>query len=133
MPLVASRGGCLDPTHTQQVLTGSLTGVTLACCVGGRREENAAAAAQQTNNPTSTFTMRLLTIAAGAILLLCLLAGRGAGRVPLPTPAQLTYQQQELVALTSFNMATFVAVGWLVAVAVGGHCFSPLPTPQIPN
>jgi alpha-L-fucosidase len=31
--------------------------------------------------------------------------------VPLPTPAQLHYQQQEIVALTHFNMATFFREG----------------------
>lgn len=47
------------------------------------------------------------TLGAAALLLWC---ATSTAAVPLPTPAQLAYQQGEITALTHFNMATFVQV-----------------------
>lgn len=48
----------------------------------------------------AAFTLALMSVAAGC-----------AASPVLPTPAQLAYQRGEIVALTHFNMATFVQDG----------------------
>lgn len=49
-----------------------------------------------------------------------LLAVAAAGAIPLPTPAQLKWQQGEIMALIHFNMATFVRVSGKPAATAGG-------------
>lgn len=44
------------------------------------------------------------------LALASLLAVAAAGGIPVPTPAQLKWQQGEIMALIHFNMATFVKV-----------------------
>ena len=39
--------------------------------------------------------------------MIIMLSAIGTATIPVPTAAQLRYQQQEIVALTHFNMATF--------------------------
>ena len=55
--------------------------------------------------------LKTMMILAGGALVLALAQPANAAKhlvkVPLPTGPQLKYQQQEIVALTHFNMATF--------------------------
>eukprot|EP00759_Apiculatamorpha_spiralis_P008892 PhF_6_TR1571/c0_g1_i1/m.2861/K01206/FUCA; alpha-L-fucosidase len=46
-----------------------------------------------------------------SILFLCLFVASSFAALPLPTPAQLRYQHEGIVALIHFNMATFVQDG----------------------
>eukprot|EP00041_Stephanoeca_diplocostata_P039734 m.1637621 g.1637621 ORF g.1637621 m.1637621 type:complete len:471 (+) comp25984_c0_seq1:180-1592(+) len=52
---------------------------------------------------TASFVLSAILSSAGAV--------RYSDGVPVPSPAQLNYQRQEIVALTHFNMATFFRDG----------------------
>ena len=66
-----------------------------------------------------------------AALTFSLLLGVVSGGIPLPTPAQLAWQQGEIMALIHFNMATFNSEGgcnaanWVKGEHGGGPASDP--------